>query len=283
MCKAGWMTPMLRLIAAAAGLIPLAAAALSAETPAAPAERIAVRIEIYGLAGLHVATANSVVELSGDRYAVSSNLATRGVAGLFVEVSGRSEVRGRLTAAGAQPESYRSNTVRNGVARDSRLDYSADGAVSGGTNPPIDAAQHMLPMPPPEQLRGTVDNLTAYLIIQRQLVKTGSCNATIPVYDGHERYNLKLTDRGQQTLSPSGGQNLSGPAKVCRMQREDIGGFAADPAKREGARAGTIWYSRLVPAELMLPVRMELESELGDVTAYLAEVKSGRVHLALME
>jgi hypothetical protein len=57
----------------------------------------------------------------------------------------------------------------------------------------------------------------------------------------------------------------------------------SDAEQDEGAKQGTIWYAKLTSAELMVPVRMELETQIGGVTAYLAELHGRGVDLKLME
>ncbi len=53
--------------------------------------------------------------------------------------------------------------------------------------------------------------------------------------------------------------------------------------KDEGARQGTIWYARLLPGDLLVPVRMEMDTQLGVVEGYLAELHGPGVDLTLME
>ena len=41
-----------------------------------------------------------------------------------------------------------------------------------------------------KQVHGTVDQLTAYFIVERQLAQRGTCTLTVPVFDGSALYNL---------------------------------------------------------------------------------------------
>jgi len=130
--------------------------------------------------------------------------------------------------------------------------------------------------------RDTVDNLTAYLRLERQLARTGSCALTARVFDGRHAYDLVFADAGRTVLSPAGGQKFSGNAIACRMTRRYPDGIV-DSEKDEGAREGTIWYARLVPGDLLIPVRMEMDTQLGVVEGYLAELHGEGVDLTLME
>lgn len=248
--------------------------------PAGPApqpDRVALRYEVFGPLGLHVLTSRTEIDEVGDRYAIASELATRGVVGIFFDLTGHAEVHGRLTTATAQPEAFREVRRRSGVERRNRVDYAADGTVTGGSTPPS-----------PEPVaaaaaRGTVDNLTAYFLVERRLARDGHCALSVAVFDGRHRFDLSFADAGREVLAPEAGQQFSGATIACRLVRREIAGFASESERGEGVRRGIIWYTQLMPGDLMVPVRMELETEIGAVTAYLAELHGRGVDLKLME
>jgi len=244
-------------------------------TPASAGDRIAMRVEVYGLLGLHVLTLNTSVEEAGDRYAINTHYATTGVAGLVVDQTTRATTVGRLTPASAQPELFRSETRRNGVERRDEVDYRRNGGLTGSSTPvAFDAAG-------PAAARGTVDNLTAYFRLERQLAAKGTCALTVPVFDGRYRYDLVFADAGKRVLSPEGGQRLEATAIACRMSRHDRG--TADQEQSEGAKEGTFWYAPMLPGGVVVPVRMQLETQIGTVDAYLAELHGRGVDLQLMK
>ena len=257
------------------GLLLAIGAALAQSPP--QTNRVAMRFEVFGPAGLHVLTNRIEIDEIGERYAVASELTTSGLTGFFLDLAEHSKVGGRLTAASALPEAFRSESRHNGEDRHDRVDYRDDGSIDGSASPP--------PITPitAAQMRGTVDALTAYLLVERRLGRGEDCTLVIPVYEGRRRYDLRYTDRGEQISSPAGGQRFEGATHVCQMKRTEIAGFPADPKKSEGARTGTIWFARLVPGDLLVPVRFELETEIGQVTGYLAEWHGRGVNLRLLE
>ncbi|TMK09894.1 MAG: DUF3108 domain-containing protein, partial [Alphaproteobacteria bacterium] len=119
--------------------------------------------------------------------------------------------------------------------------------------------------------RDAVDPLTAYFLVERRLGQGGNCTVTVPVFDGHHRYDLKFTDLGEQKLSAAKEQHYSGDAKACKMTRENVAG-TTDRDKVEMPQRGTMWYARLMPGNLMLPVKVEFVTEAGSVTGHLAEL-----------
>ena len=250
-------------------LAPLPGAAVAAD----PAS---LRIEVFGLMGLHVLTLHSTVDEIGDRYSITTDYATRGLAGVFADLTTRSTVQGRLGNPGPHPLSFSRETRRGGADRRENVEYRPDGSIQGSSTPPP-------PQPiPPAETRGTVDNLTAYFTLERQLAKTGSCALVVPVYDGRYRYNLEFTDAGKKKLASVAGQKFEGDTIACHMYRRDVPGVV-QPERDEGARQGTIWYAKLLPGDVMVPVRMQMEAQIGVVDGYLAELRGRGINLKLME
>jgi hypothetical protein len=257
----------------AAGLLVLCG--YSAAAAAADGGPVTTRIEVFGFAGVHVLTMRSRTDENRGGYAVSISYATEGIAKWFVNLTTQAEVSGRIIDGRPQPLWYRNDTVRNGVPHQNRLDYQPDGVVKAVITPappdPID----------PARTNGTIDNLSAYFRLEHQLAATGSCDMTARVFDGRHAYDLVFSDAGRQLLTPAHGQHFSGPTLVCRMVRHLWPGVD-DPEKDEGAQQGTIWYARLVPGDLLVPVRTQMDTQLGVVEGYLGELQGRGVDLDLL-
>jgi hypothetical protein len=257
-------------------LFGLLAVAASSTSSGGTDQRVATRFEVFGFANIGVLTLHNQLEEKGERYTITTDYATKGIASVFVDLTTHAEAHGRLTASSAQPEWFRNDSRRNGAERHSRLDYRPDGAIDTAATPPPQT-------PVPESaIRGTVDNLTAYHRLERQLAHSGSCALTARVFDGRHAYDLVFEDAGREKLSPAGGQKFSGDAIACRMTRRYPPGIS-DAETDEGAKQGTIWYARLLPADFLVPVRMEMDTQLGVVEGYLAELHGQGVDLTLMQ
>jgi len=247
--------------------------------PATDADRVEMRIEMYGLAGIHVATNHTVVDEAAERYAITTDVESRGIGAVFVDLTSHSEVRGRLTGTSPRPQAYLGEVHRNGVISRSRVDYAVDGAVTAESTPPVETRT---PVTPP-LMRGTVDQLTAFFIIERQLASRGSCALVVAVFDGRRRYDLHFTDAPPEASRPIADRNFNGATQVCHMRREAIAGFLDDSGRTEGAYEGTLWFARLVRGDMMIPVRMEFSTEFGTVTGRIAELRGRGIHLQFMK
>lgn len=256
-------------------LLLLAIASHSALAGAAEPDRIFLRFEVFGGPGLHFMTLTTTVDQSSASYSIAAQAETRGLADLFLDLRSRLEVRGRIAAGALLPQAMRAETHRRGADLNTRIDYGADGAVMAEASPP--PAQSIVPASP-AQRRGTIDQLTAYLVLARHLGRRGSCTLTLAVFDGRRRYDLNFTDAARETLP-----GIAGAVQVCWMSRRRIAGFAAESGGNETADRGKLWFARLLSGDLMIPVRMEFASEFGSFTAELAELRGRGADLRLSE
>jgi Protein of unknown function (DUF3108) len=244
--------------------------------PAAEPDPVEARFEVYGFAGFHVLTNRTKVEESGDRYAVTMDLDTRGLVSVFVDMISHSQVYGRFVRAAVRPEAYHADVRRNGVERHYELDYRGDGTVINASAAPSAGRPFLVAA---DQIHGTVDQLTAYFLVERQLALCGTCTMVIPVFDGAGLYHLRFTDVGSETLSADGYQQFAGPSEVCEVVREDV---VVNPNRNEDTyQHGKIWYAHVIAGDRMLPVRMEFDTAFGIVKGYLAELHGRGADLRL--
>jgi hypothetical protein len=245
--------------------------------PAAEGDRVDARFEIYGFAGFHVLTNRTSVQEVGDRYAIAMDLDTRGLASVFVDLTSHSEAHGGLARDTAYPDAYRADVRRNGDDRHYAVDYRRDGTVINASTQSSTARPFLVSA---EQIRGAVDQLTAYFILERQLARSGKCSLVVPVFDGSGYYNLRFSEIGREMLSADGYQNFAGPSEICKVAREDI---VVNPDRNEDTyKQGRIWYAQVIAGDRMVPVRMEFETAFGSVKGYLAELRGRGVNLHLL-
>ncbi len=235
--------------------------------PAADTDRVYARFEIFGFAGFHVLTNRTTIQQAGDKYTITMELDTRGLASIFVDLTSHSEVRGELARGAARPEAYRADVRRNGAERHYAVDFRRDGSVANATTPASSGDALVVAA---EQARGAVDQLTAYFLIETQLAHGGSCSLVVSVFDGTGLYNLRFSDLKRENLSADKYQKFAGPAQVCQVVREDI---VLNPDRNEDTyKRGRIWYAQ-VAGDRVMPVRMEYDTAIGVVKGYLAELR----------
>jgi hypothetical protein len=239
--------------------------------PAAMGNEVELRIEVYAFAGFHVLTNRTTIDASPGRYRITTEIDTRGIVSLFIDLNSRSETHGRVAGNAVVPEAWHADVRRNGVDRRYRIDYAPGGPLASEWAPPATTWQSPIP---PQRLAGTVDQLTAYFIAERQLRDRGSCSIVVPVFDGHGRYNLRFKDVKPGDPDNRGPRYYSGPTHACDVIRLDVADFPGNKDPAEATyRRGRLWYARLGPAGQMVPVQIDYDTEFGIVTGYLAELR----------
>ena len=148
----------------------VAALAVAIATPALAADGVDARFEIFGFAGLHVLTNLPRTRETPYGYSITTDLDTRGLASAFVDLRSHSEVQGTFAGEMLRPEAYHAEVRRNGADRQYGLKYQGDGSVVDTVPPSASAVR-----PDRAQLRGTVDQLTAYFLLERQLATRHLC------------------------------------------------------------------------------------------------------------
>ncbi|MFZ2007454.1 MAG: DUF3108 domain-containing protein [Stellaceae bacterium] len=249
--------------------------------PAAAEDVVTMEFQGFGPAGLRVLTTHTVIEEAPAAYVIRGDFETAGLGAVFVNVANRSLAKGREVGDVPHPVTFDSETDRNGAVQHLSVKFRAGGVPDGSVTPPPKE-----PVTPVNysQLPGAVDNLTAYLMLERQVARGGGCDLRVPVFDGRHRYDLLFSNDGEHVLSPAEGQNFKGETQACRMVRHEIGGFYLDKNHEEGASSGTIWYAKqLMPGDIAVPVRMTMQTEIGDVALFLSKLHGRGVDLKLMD
>jgi Protein of unknown function (DUF3108) len=253
----------------------IALAICSGSARAEDPDLIFLRFEVFAGPGLHFLTLQVSVEQSQERYSLTVDAETRGVADLFVDLRSRLEARGRVSGDALFPDAMRAETHRRGIDLHTRIDYGTNGAVVAEVTPP--PTGEVTPVSA-AQMRGTIDQLSAYLQLARHLAARSACTLALQVFDGRRRYDLTFTDLPPEVLP-----GFPSETRVCQMRRRRIAGFPIDRGGDQAADQGKLVFARLVPGDVMIPVRMEFGSEFGLFIANLAELRGRGVELRLTE
>jgi hypothetical protein len=231
--------------------------------------------------GVHVIDAGAHIGPLADMYRVGLALQTDGFLGRIANWKTDVRAFGRLGAALPQPVRFTAHGAWRDEPRLTTLDYPAGGAPLLSL---ADPAPEKDREPVPKDLRqGTLDPVSAIVAVLDRVGRGGTCELTVPVYDGRQRYDLAFTDQGQDQVAASDLSVFSGPARRCSVAYKPLAGKWKEnrPDRRdrdgEGARrAGrevTLWIAPATPGGPAVPVRLEMDSPLGPVMVHLAKLE----------
>jgi hypothetical protein len=217
-------------------------------------------------ARIRVGEITATVVFRHTEYAMSA----RGRAGGFMKVlmdgEGSFTTRGTITDGHPVPTNFTSKIVSNAETADVTMvldeggvkELAAAPLPSSGRVPVTEANRH-----------GIVDPLTAMLFSAAAAgegLSQEACRRTLPIFDGHQRYDLKLAFKRMDKVTAEKG--YTGPVVVCSLRYEPIVGHSASNALVKYLSEGREMEMALAPVagtRLLAPFRLSVESMLANL------------------
>ncbi len=223
-----------------------------------------------GRTRLGLTTANQV-------FRIRSELATAGMINFMTGFSSIAQSEGGISDHPAMyTQSNRTDSKFLGKPRWSAIVFSPDGPAKAEADPPADKDDRE-PVPP-ESTIGTVDPMTAGLIICRFASGDVETPLRIPVFDGRRRFDLEVKAAPtEERFKPIISQYYRGEALRIDVTLHRIAGYMRNPMfpGSDKPNSGQIWF--LPPPDyapgFALPVRLEMDTVFGAVVIHLLPVK----------
>lgn len=262
-----------------------AAAALAAASAQAQPERFDITLEYEAyFGGFHVASARTQIERAPDGYDVAAKARARGMLDWYSGWRGTAGSEGRLFQDGTvAPVRHRNEGVWDGGVRKRTLDFRDDGTVDVELiEEDDDDDDDAVTAVPPDSIPGSVDPISAIMSLAELMRTGGSCDGTIPVYDGKRRYDLTVRQDGTRLFEPNDYTIFAGEAVACRVDFERIGGFRVDRSKySRTARDRIVWVGKPFDDAPPIPVRVDVDTNYGNLIIHLTAARLGGEEIAL--
>lgn len=236
-----------------------------------PADRqIALDYEVK-IAGLYGMKAATVLRTAGDRFVAEASVAKQGILDTLSKTYRASHVsRGRLLENGIAPDESVAKIVSGEKSRALRASYGSDGTLEIAQNPTPNIKEGREVSA--DQRRGAWDPLMAAIVAV--LGRKDPCAGPLPIYDGHNRFDLVLKKLGSEKF-PSSSFNVRGESVVCEVRLRKIAGYKpkTDPDE-DFDKPAKLWLGAIDDTGRLYPLRVEIESNFGTVVGQLSKVSS---------
>ncbi len=253
---------------------PLVALAAGFALVAGPAAATGLKASyVVDVAGITVLDFTASLDFAEGAYAVGTTARTRGVASVFIRGQQTSRVDGAWRSVQPAPTRYRADGVWSGAARHTELDYERGLPIVRVLDPP--ETELRFPVPP-EQQSDTIDPLSAFARLVRQVRDTGRCDGQVSVFEGRVRLEITVHTEGIQHLDGGRG-GWSGNALRCPYESRAVAGFRRDQDSADAVRPerGTAWIAAPAPGMLPVPVRIDASNRwFGSTTIRLVHVEA---------
>ena len=261
------MCPRTALFAAATLLL------AAAPAPALADGRLDVRYKasitaLSDLKGIEIGKAALTVDITDDGYAAAGSAKVTGLARLVSKGEGSVAARGNFVNGKVSPLTYSSSSETDKKAEEIRITLAnnvvTDFAVSPPTNPDKDR------IPVTEQHRqAVVDPMSAAVITvpgNGDMLAHDSCNRTIAIFDGRQRYDLVFTYDSTETAKDVKG--YSGPMLVCRVDYRPIAGHRPSRLQvkfMEDNKRIFVWLAPVAGTRVLFPIKVSIVTLVGVV------------------
>lgn len=241
-------------------------------------EPITLVYEFYA-AGFHLATVETSATLSNEAYEISTKGQSSGIADSLIRARFESSAVGALTSNGPTPKSFRNfSDTRFGV-RELEMTRATDGTFDVTAEPELEP--HQAAALRSGLADGTVDPLTASLYSALRPANT-TCTEKVRVFDGRRVFALAYSRKGTEILSPVDESFFTGNAIKCNLRYLPLAGQTRE-WKLEQAKNPTppieLWMAEFKrpneDSDVVIPVRMKLQSDWGTAVAHLTSVTMG--------
>ena len=205
--------------------------------------------------GLPVMDVTLAIHLSEASYRLASISRARGLARLFLPAEQRAEVQGGLAGREVQPFRYMAEGNWRSGTRRTVMEYLGGTPRLAVLEPP--EGPDRIPVPP-DQMRGTIDTLSALVRLSLDTAATGRCDLAGAVFDGRRRLEWSSRTLGTMAIPVAAGQPAT-PALRCRLESRLVAGFRRDDdlAQAGRPREAEAWVALFGAGLPPLPVKVE--------------------------
>ncbi|MEL6752085.1 MAG: DUF3108 domain-containing protein [Pseudomonadota bacterium] len=202
----------------------LLAAAIIAAVPATAVQAATVDSEIrIAFTGIPIGRMKATLTTDGASYTYSGNAKTSGLVKVVVPTKAYFDASGRISGRKVVPTRHNTNYRQRKKEGRLTLGFSGGRITSTQNVPAVKYKDGTVPVKA-SHLSGVLDPVAALVVpVKAGEVGNGKaiCNRTIPVFDGKNRFDLKLSYAGQSNGRAKG---FSGPVFKCALRYKAVSG-----------------------------------------------------------
>jgi hypothetical protein len=217
-------------------------------------------------ARIRVGDITATAVFGDSEYTISAQAHAGGIMKVLVEGEGAFATGGAIKNGRPVAAHFTSKIVSNATTFDVKMVLD-EGAVQELVVKPPAPASGIIPVSEANR-RGIIDPLTAMLSSVRpgEGLSQEACQRTLPIFDGRERYDLKLAFKRTDNVAAEKG--YAGPVVVCSVHYEPIAGHRASAPLVKYLSESREMEVALAPAvgiHLLVPFRLSAASRIANL------------------
>jgi uncharacterized protein DUF3108 len=215
------------------------------------------------------------VDIGESSYTTTGSGEASGLLSILASGKGTASARGIVEGGKLSPTSFTSDITRDDdkTVLQMTLDRGMATEVTGQAREASDAR---VPLGDAHR-RDIVDPVTAFLVPTEagDGVTRTACERTLPIFDGHRRFNLKLAFKRMDKVTVD--KRDAVPAVVCTVTFEAVAGHRADSKLVKFLsqdRDIELWLTPVAGAGVLAPFRLSITHLLGNLVVQASEFQA---------
>ena len=227
----------------------------------------------YGIAiaGIPIGNARVNTVFNGKRFKISANGRTAGVSRLVSDGRGTLRSEGVVGKNRAFPSLFSMDTVDDKLVTKVRMSMSRGNINRLLAAPPLLKSPDRIPVLK-KHYRSILDPLSAFMVpLDRdgKIEPAKACNRTIPVFDGWQRFNIRLSFNTTKNAKLGGRDGYNGPVVVCKARYIPIAGHR--PTRKSTVYLANnqnmeLWLAPIKGVPTLVPVHVKIGTKVGSLT-----------------
>lgn len=212
-------------------------------------------------------------DVSEKQYSMSGNSKFTFLNGLLFKWKGNVHSSGALTKTGPLPTKFSYSSKANGKVNSVNMRFKNNVVSEVVRRPRKKPSKKKIPLIP-AHLENVVDPMSALMLLTDPKHINGSpqdfCNRHMSIFDGQQRFDLKLTFKRKSSVKQKPGSGFSTTAYVCKVKYRPIAGYKPNKSGiKYMAKSNDIevWLVPVRKAKMLIPHKIVLPTVAGYATA----------------
>ena len=260
-----------------AALIAACSLCLITATDSTAAEKANVYIKYsMAIAAVPIGVLKLNSRFDGNKFRIDANGRTAGVSRLVSDGKGSFSTSGSLRRGKVVPSSFNMDTIEENLITKVRMKMASGSIKKLFAAPPLSKKPDRIPVKS-QHWRNILDPLSAFMVPLGQdgrIEPREACNRTIPVFDGWQRFDVKLRYKEKRNVNIGGSNGYNGPVVICKAFYLPIAGHRPNRSTTvylKNKSKMELWLAPISGLPVLVPVNIKVGTKFGTLTLGVSE------------
>ncbi len=232
-----------------------------------------LKYKLYAV-GLPIGSGALSLDVNDEAYSITGDGQTAAFGRLVSDGKGSVRARGGVGKNGLAPQRYDFNISSEDETGTVAMEMQGGMVSKIAVNPPQDRMKERVKVSEEDKVE-VLDPLSAALFPAPKGLAPESCNRTVKLFDGKERYNVHLRYKTRQKAKTADGR-FNGDVLVCSARYEPVAGHRPNRKtikQLADNKSLEVWLAPVGNRPYLVPLRASMEAPFGTLVVQAEKFK----------